>query len=725
MHPGPVPPLPGSSPAWADLLPAIGRAAGARTGSGAARREIIAQQTAPTPGPPAGTGAGAALPPSPCRRRAAEPARAAARQAGKKHRAGEPVSVFTAYNSAANSPSDLVNAILADTAGLVLNAESFRFSGADGQVSFYDGSLTALGVGRGILLTSGDGLPGTSNTSSNHTGQIGSAGDADLDGALLKAGIDAGTNDAAYLEFSFTVTDPAIKSVTFDIAFGSEEFPEYADNVVDIAGVFVNGTNYALFGNDPTRPLSVLQRNIDGGYFRDNGAGALPIEYDGLSIPLRIVAPVSLGLNTIKIAIADTGDLSWDSGLFVSGFRSSPEAGGGIVVPPPPKRIPQALDDRGDIAEDRFSLDPRVLGGTVLANDSAAAPAIGAAAELPPLAVTAVDGAAGAVGQALQGRYGTLTLHADGRYTYSLANSDALIRGEIGLERFAYTVTNADGLSASAVLEIRVLGEDLDVTRSGTFSAHRGADRIGGSVGEDRLAGRGGDDMLEGGRGADGLWGEEGHDTLLAGDGDDLAIGGAGDDTLRLGAGADRAWGQAGRDAILGEDGDDTADGGADDDRLDLGAGADRGWGGEGADHLLGRGGDDRLSGDAGDDRLLGEAGHDRLWGGAGADVLDGGQGDDQISGGAGEDRLVLGAGNDTAWGGAGDDLFMCGPGSDVVKDFQAGDRIVLTGLYRSYAALEDRLRQEGDDVVIDLPGSGNSIRIENVGTLDKGDFLF
>ncbi|HEX2555549.1 MAG TPA: choice-of-anchor L domain-containing protein, partial [Microvirga sp.] len=318
------------------------------------------------------------------------------------------MSAFTGYSSESNNPAQLVNAILASTTGLVLDPGSYAFVGEAGQVSFYDGSLAGLGVGPGILLTSGNGTPDAVNDESNHTVAWGTAGDPDLDAALVAAGFPDVSEDAAYLEFKFTVTDPGIQSIKFDIAFGSEEFPEFADDKVDIAGVFVNGTNYALFDNDATKPLSVLQRNIDGNYFRDNADGSLPIEYDGLSIPLTIVAPVHPGVNTIKIAIADTGDGSWDSGLFVSNFRSSTDAGGGIVVPPPPKRAPAAADDAVSVTEDRFSLAAQVVSGNVLANDSPVAPSA-PASSLPALLVTALEGSPSAVGQPLQGRFGTLT----------------------------------------------------------------------------------------------------------------------------------------------------------------------------------------------------------------------------------------------------------------------------------------------------------------------------
>ena len=74
--------------------------------------------------------------------------------------------MFEQYNSTSNS-SDLVNAIIVDDSGIEIDFESINFVGADGQTSFYDGSISELGIGSGILLTSGDGNPPTENTSSN------------------------------------------------------------------------------------------------------------------------------------------------------------------------------------------------------------------------------------------------------------------------------------------------------------------------------------------------------------------------------------------------------------------------------------------------------------------------------------------------------------------------------------------------------------------------------
>jgi len=132
------------------------------------------------------------------------------------------------------------------------------------------------------------------------------------------------TFDANLLEFSFNIKDSNVKSVSFDLVFGSDEFPEFSNtSFVDVAGVFVNGENYALFNSDPLQPLSIIDNNLNLGNFKDNKNSKLPIEYDGVSGVLKIVAPVKQGKNTIKFGIADTGDRIYDSGLFISNLSTT------------------------------------------------------------------------------------------------------------------------------------------------------------------------------------------------------------------------------------------------------------------------------------------------------------------------------------------------------------------------------------------------------------------
>ena len=92
--------------------------------------------------------------------------------------------------------------------------------------------------------------------------------------------------------------------------------------------------------------------------------------------------------------------------------------------------------------------------------------------------------------------------------------------------------------------------------------------------------------------------------------------------------------------------------------------------GGNGNDTLTGVAGADLIFGQNGDDTLNGQDGNDLLCGGSGNDTLSGGGGDDTLSGGAGNDIMSGAAGNDRLTGGPGGDRFSGGAGTDTATDF-------------------------------------------------------
>ena len=105
-----------------------------------------------------------------------------------------------------------------------------------------------------------------------------------------------------------------VNAIIFDFMFGTDEFNEQEIN--DIAAVFVDGTNFALFPDD-----SILHFDIGSNEFNffNNTGGALGIEYDGISEPDVIVGLLNTGLSThtVKIAVSDTNDTVVDTGLFL------------------------------------------------------------------------------------------------------------------------------------------------------------------------------------------------------------------------------------------------------------------------------------------------------------------------------------------------------------------------------------------------------------------------
>jgi hypothetical protein len=239
--------------------------------------------------------------------------------------------------------SVLASSLLAPNSGIFVSNILLAPSGGDA-VNLYDGSLTTLGIGAGLLLTTGT-MPGLTN-SVDWFGQDNSAtsgllynGDAEID-AVVNAVFQTQSYDATTLSFDFTVSDTQATSVSFDLVFGSDEYPEWVDQFVDCAIVTVNGVNYALFNHDPMHPLSVVSSNLAAGYFQDNaddlitGVSPVPIEYDGVSHVLKIVAPIITGgaTNHIKIGIADTGDHIYDSGMFIANFAAGTIPGSGVVT---------------------------------------------------------------------------------------------------------------------------------------------------------------------------------------------------------------------------------------------------------------------------------------------------------------------------------------------------------------------------------------------------------
>lgn len=191
--------------------------------------------------------------------------------------------------------------------------------------------LPGIGIiGSGILLTSGNAAIDAVNTWNDFGINNGLEGDSDL--TAIAGSVFSGSYqsyDASVLTITFTA-DLSVTNIGFNIIFGSEEYPEYMDSFVDIAGVFIDGINYANFDGDAQHPLSVLSANVNAGYFvNNNDTSAVPLEYDGISKPLHIVGALnsSLTTHTIKIAVADTGDHILDSGLFISNINAVASGG--------------------------------------------------------------------------------------------------------------------------------------------------------------------------------------------------------------------------------------------------------------------------------------------------------------------------------------------------------------------------------------------------------------
>ncbi len=315
---------------------------------------------------------------------------------------------------------------------------------------------------------------------------------------------------------------------------------------------------------------------------------------------------------------------------------------------------PVAVDDSFTTAESA------VRAGNVLTNN-------GGGPDLDPdggtLTVAAVNGDSTKVGHAvvLSGG-GLFTLAADGSFTLDPAGAyAALSDGFNATETLTYTVVDAQGLTATALVTLTITGQGYLVINgtSGNDSLVGGptVSTLNGLEGDDILEGRGGSDVLDGGAGFD----IASYRTAALGVTINRATGmGAGD------AGGDSYVSiEAFRLSNFG----DVFIAGSGGWSVDAGDGWDRLTGGTGNDSLAGGAGDDSISGGgSGDDLLAGGEGADTLAGGAGADTILGGEGDDFIAGGSGANVLSGGEGADALIGGVDNDSFDGGAGSDFVS---------------------------------------------------------
>ena len=128
---------------------------------------------------------------------------------------------------------------------------------------------------------------------------------------------------------------------------------------------------------------------------------------------------------------------------------------------------PVAIHDTNSIKDTGMSVSGDVLSNDVLGADT-------------PVAVT--------VGNT-NGQYGSLTLNADGQYTYTVNPNNAAVKalngGETLKDSFTYTVTDADGDKSTATLDITINGTDADKAVIGK----NGSDNITGGTGNDALIG--------------------------------------------------------------------------------------------------------------------------------------------------------------------------------------------------------------------------------------------
>ena len=323
--------------------------------------------------------------------------------------------------------------------------------------------------------------------------------------------------------------------------------------------------------------------------------------------------------------------------------------------------------------------------------------------------VSAVKGVAGNVGLSVAGTYGSVTINADGSYTYTLNNASAAVQalraGQTVTDSFAYTTRDTAGATSSTTLAVTVAGTndgpsglsvsntsvienattgyvvayatpvdaDFNDTLTYSFVGPSGPFAIGSANGIITVNGTLDYEATpsysltvrvtdSGGLYADhattitvvnAIEGSNNADTLTGTSGDDVMFGLNGNDTIAGSNGDDLIVGGAGSDNMDGGNGVDTlsyftSNAGV---NVDLSTGAASGGHAAGDtianfENLTGSNFGDILTGDGGDNVILGLNGNDVINGGAGNDTIEGGAGSDALDGGPGTDTLSYASSN-------------------------------------------------------------------------------
>ena len=261
-----------------------------------------------------------------------------------------------------NTPVELVEQILVGQGVAVSNVtfNGMPAAGINDQIGSFNGSSSALGLNSGILLGTGrvPFVTGPNNDLSATVPPASPNNTADAD--LLMISSTTILRDQAILEFDFV---PLGDSVSFRFVFASEEYPEFVCSQWNdvfafflsgpgITGPFTNGAvNLALVPNT-TVPIAINTVNagspgvLGGGayvcaasdpnwqtnsiYYVDNTGGST-LQLDAFTVPMIAGSSVQCGQTYhLKIAIADAGDSSVDSAVFLEGGSFS--SNGGITM---------------------------------------------------------------------------------------------------------------------------------------------------------------------------------------------------------------------------------------------------------------------------------------------------------------------------------------------------------------------------------------------------------
>jgi gliding motility-associated-like protein len=246
----------------------------------------------------------------------------------------QPITVVDG-NTAPYTPENLITNVFL---GQGVTVNEVEFFGDPLSVGYFDEAFSAIGIQRGVVMSSGrvsslnggTGIdnPGSSFASYNSNTSV---GDSDLDDILGSLS----EQDVCKYKIKFVPTSDTLE---FNFVWASEEYPEYACSAFnDVFGFFISGPGFnGPYENNAENialiPGTIIPISIDNvhpqngpncppvneQYYIDNNGSSVQPVYDGYTqvfTARAIVTPCEE--YEIKLAIADAGDEIFDSGVFL------------------------------------------------------------------------------------------------------------------------------------------------------------------------------------------------------------------------------------------------------------------------------------------------------------------------------------------------------------------------------------------------------------------------
>jgi len=211
-----------------------------------------------------------------------------------------------------------------------VTVSNMKYSGSQYCIGGFKADSTELPIKKGIVLSTGRVVDVMGpNYEEGLSGFINTIGDKDL-----KKICGHGTYDAVVLEFDFIPTN---NFISFNFFFASEEYLEYVNTVYNDVFAFIvdgEGVKQKNLAVIPFTNSTVTVNNINPtknpGYYINNPTIKKinknakktdlnqTLQFDGFTVMLTAECAVKPGKKYhIKIAIADAGDYSLDSGVFI------------------------------------------------------------------------------------------------------------------------------------------------------------------------------------------------------------------------------------------------------------------------------------------------------------------------------------------------------------------------------------------------------------------------